>query len=414
MTSRTRRIATKLVAPLWPVTVAGIGAGAVLGAVVFAPSADHTASTVLRVDAPIDANQIMTGTQPFPDAQPDFLTGEIAYLSSAGFLDAVAETLGSEPPAVLAATQNGKSNLVTISATAPTEDEATTTADAAVTAYTEHSREQTNGRYQAALQAVDAVIPRLEEALRQVVPTPERPTDELVALYLQRTALQVQLERAPGVQVVEPTAVVVSAGLLQSPWLGAVGGGLLGGILGLGAALAWRTRAGILTSPEQLADIPAPVLSPVVPLGGDVDTALARAIYAQLPAPRTGEILVLGATPDSGSAVIARLLAHAAAEQGAVDSVSLAAVSGSDPVAAQADTTVIDGGPLGGSAALTGAADSADQIIVVARVGLDPLSAVGAATHSVPRGDAPVTIVCTRGGVLAGAVSSAGAGKRRR
>jgi hypothetical protein len=404
-----RAFVSKWVAPLWPVTVIGILVGALIGAVFLGPSGAYTAIAVIRVDQPIDANQIMTAPQPLMDAQPDYVAGEMVYLTSPGFLDSVRKALNQASKPMLSASQSGKSNLVTISATADTLDNAKRTVNTAITTYVDHIKQQTNERYQAALDAVNAIIPQLEDALRQVQPPPDKPTDELVQLYLQRTALQVQMQRAPGVQVVQPTMESISSAKLPASSLGTIGGGLLGGLLALAGALAWRSRSGTITSPSQIEGAAAPPLLPVIRLDGDaVDAAAARAIYAQLPSPRSGDILVIGASPDSGTATAARHIAFAAAEHGKVATADLVtgvgldgddhAHTGPEDNAVQADgvTTVIDGGTLENSPALLDVADHASIVVIVVRIGLDTNAAIGAATRAIAKRDAPVSVVCTR------------------
>lgn len=392
MGQRSRTAVSKWITPLWPITLVGIVLGALIGAFAFAPSKDVTASTTIRVDEPIEANQIMLGTQPLLNTMPDYMSGELAYLSSASYLDSVAAKLGENTKPNLSASQTGKSNLVTLSATAANSDAARQAVDAAVTVFTGHVFDQNQQRYQASLDAVNAVIPKLEEAQRVSEPGATRPTDELVQLYFRRTSLQVELLRAPGVQTVEPTRITKATGLLNSPALGPIGGGLLGGVVALAGAMVWRTRSGTITSVAQLDGEDKLALRPVLRLARrQVDESAARTIYAQLPRPCTGNILVVGASADSGAASVARHIAFAAAEHGEAVSADLA----DGDSTRGGETTILDGGTWSSPMAVE-AADTADQIVIAVRVGFDTAHDVDVAARSVAFRDIPVSVVATR------------------
>jgi hypothetical protein len=373
------------------VTLAAAAVGAAIGASVLAPTAGATATSLIRMDFPIDANQIMTGTQPFPEAQPDYLAGEMVYLRSEGFVNAVARSLDQESLPTVTASLNGESNVVTISATADSGSEAIHTVDAAVATYIQHVQQERQSRYQPPLDAVNATIPRLEEANRmaaELAMVPLEPTDELVALYLQRTSLEVQLQRAPAVGIIEPTELAASNAALPTSWLGLVGGGLAGALLGLAGALAWRSRSGTLSSPEQLGVGDQAPLRPVLRLSKrGVDAAAGRAIHAQLPRSQGGRIVVVGASAGSGSAAVARYIAAGVEEHEAV----------SESIR---PTTIVNGGSLDDSPALIDAADQASQIVVVARLNYDVADEVGAVIKAMAQRDVPVAVVCTRGATI--------------
>jgi hypothetical protein len=164
--------------------------------------------------------------------------------------------------------------------------------------------------------------------------------------------------------------------------LGAVGGGLLGGIGALGAALGWRRRVGAIYSPAALAGDVDHLLQPVVHLGSgagntQADAGLARSLFAQLPTPRDGKLLVMGASADSGSTDVARLLDFAAAEQ-------------------RARATVIDGGSLDTSPGLPEAAQTAQQIIVVVMLERDFADDVQIAAQFAQSARVPISTVLTR------------------
>ncbi|MFC6129410.1 GumC domain-containing protein [Mycolicibacterium llatzerense] len=392
MQQRRRTAISRWITPLWPITLVGIALGALIGAFAFAPSKDVTASTVIRVDEPIEANQIMLGTQPLLNTMPDYMSGELAYLSSPSYLDSVAKKLAKGTKPQVSASQAGKSNLVTLSATAANPDDARHVVDTAVTAFTGHIFDQNQQRYQASLDAVNAVIPKLEEAQRASEPNAGRPTDELVQLYFRRTSLEVELLRAPGIQTVEPTRITTSTGLLSSSAIGPIGGGLIGGIIALAGAMVWRTRSRTVTSVAQLDGEDRFALRPVLRLGEQVDEVAARAVYAQLPLPRTGNILVVGASADSGSTAVARHIAFAAGEHGEVATADL--ING-DSDASSAETAILDGHTWSTPVAVE-TADNADHIIVVVRIGFDTADDVDIAARAIAHRDAPVSIVATR------------------
>jgi hypothetical protein len=398
-----RGVLARFVAPLWPVTLAAAAVGAVIGAVVLAPTSGATATSLIRVDFPIDANQIMTGTQPFPEAQPNYLAGEMVYLRSDGFVNAVAKALDQESLPTVTASLNGESNVVTISATADSGPEAIRTVDAAVSIYIQHVQQETQARYQPPLDAVNATIPRLEDANRlaaELAMVPLEPTDELVALYLQRTSLEVQIQRGPAVGIVEPTGLATSSAAVPTSWLGTVGGALAGALLGLSGALAWRSRSGTLSSPEQLGVGAEAPLRPVIRLTKrGVDAAAARAIYAQLPRSEGGQVVVVGASAGSGSATVARYIAFGVKEHEAV-ATNAAAPAG--PVSESVrPATIVNGGSLDDSPALIDATDHASQIVVVARLNYDVVDEVGAVIKAMVQRDVPVAVVCTRGATVA-------------
>ena len=188
-------------------------------------------------------------------------------------------------------------------------------------------------------------------------------------------------------------------------YLGGVGGGLIGGLI----AFCWsagnrRKRVGVVTSPSALEGQVEHVLLPTVGLGASTESSdayagLARSLYAQLPAPRSGRILLVGASADSGTEEVARLIAFAVAEHGDVCAVHLLdRVQTFESVVDRtgAATVVIDGGSLDTSPALPEAAEDASQIIIVAMIGRDMNDTVRMATQLARDSDVPISAVCTR------------------
>ncbi|MUL78123.1 hypothetical protein [Mycolicibacterium sp. CBMA 226] len=393
MSNKVRSILANWVVPLWPVTIVGAALGVAVGTLAIPPTSTYSATSVIAVEVPIGTNQLMTGVQPFSDSLPDYIGGELAYLESDGFRGTVATNYLHQPsPPNLSISRSGKSDLITLTADAHSAADARRAVEAAVSAYIDHVRQDNTSRYTAAVAAIDAVIPRMQQSLADsgvVAPTPE-----LVALYTQRAALQVQLERAPGVIVVQPTT---DNGSTASPPLGAIGGGALGGLIALGAALFWRSRNGTITSPSQLGDHLAPC--PIIPLGkSEVDATIARSLYAVLPPPRAGRIVVIGASAHTGTQTVADYIALAASEHGPLTAVDLA---GGAPDSVSADTAdgtvIINAGPWASSPAATDAVDHANQIIIVARLAVDTRQSVAELCQALTQQSAPFCVVCVKG-----------------
>lgn len=418
MQKRLRATFFGLLTPIWPVTIVGILIGVVIGTVAaLSVSTDAaTATTQIRIDPPVDPNQIITSSPMPADTLQGYLSGEVAYLSSTGFSDAVGSELGADEPPALTATQQGQTSIIAISATAPDTAAAQATVDAALKVYSGHVYDVNKVRVQSALDAVNGAVVRLRE---QAVADAARlgvPFDEVVfndrtrELDGKRVSLESQIDRAPAIQPVESTVEESAAGA-STRLLGGIGGALLGGLLALGGALAWRSRSGVVSSVAQLQrEIePIPVIAPVVKLGRSRRSLeLARALYSQLPQPRVGVILVVGASDGSGTAEVARLLSCAAGEHVNATSISVADLSGKNTVAVNevldaVDTgdglssVIVDGGSLTGSSQVIDVAERADQVLIVARLAHDTLTEVGVAINL---SDVPAAVVCTRGGIL--------------
>jgi hypothetical protein len=353
----------------------------------------------------------MTGTAPSPDSQQIHTSDEITYLNSAGFADAVAKQLNETSPPRLSVIQDGQSSIVSLSATQADVEEAERNVNAALKVYSDHVQQQTRERGKAAIDALNDVISRLEVGDQSVTsPTSSTPTSNnqqagIEQLVLQRLAIEVQTQRSAPLQVVQPPTERSVKG--APGWsLGAVGGGLIGGLLALAGTLAWRKRVGVITSPSALEGQIEHVLLPTVRLSAmtesrDAYAGLARSLYAQLPTPRSGRILLVGASADSGTEDVARLIAFAVAEHAHVSVAHLQddaqTFDGLESLADPTDgaTVVIDGGSLDTSPALPQAAEDASQIIIVAMIGRDVNDTVRMASQLARDSDVPISAVCT-------------------
>jgi hypothetical protein len=414
-----RAVLSRLTTPLWPAAVAGIALGAALGATMLDSQSTTEVTALVRIFQPIDPSQIMAGGGASPEEQQSYLSGEIAYLTSPGFADSVAKQLNETARPQLAAVQDTQSPVVTLSATAAKPEDADRTVDAAIVVYSDHVLQQNRARGQAAIDAINNVVAQISPPVPVTdewgwTPEPEPLSDEAVAqiaqLDAQRQAIQVQMQRPAGVQVIQPPTATPESG--APAWaLGALAGGLAGGLLGLAGGVAWRKRAGIVHAPSALDDLVDTVLVPTVRLNtlspnGESHIKLARLLYAQLPPTPSGSILVVGSSAGSGTREVARLITAAASERGLTKTITLAGHSRHGVADEQVDffeqefmnsaTTIIDGGSIGDSAALPDAAAGAKQIIVVVRVGRDDSDAVRTAAQLARHNEIPVTAVCTR------------------
>jgi len=398
--------------PLWAATAAGMLAGAALGGLLLHANSTSEVTALVRLYQPIDPNQIMTASTPSSDLEQSYMSGEVAYLNSPGFADTVAKQLDETTPPRLSAAQNSQSTTVTVSTTQPNVAEAKRMVDAALRAYGDHLRQQAVDRGRAAIDALDGVIGSLQNPATGPAQPPLAAETQarIEQLQQQRLAIEVQTQRSAPMQIVQPPTKTPITGA-PSLALGAVGGGLAGGLLTLAGVLAWRKRVGVITSPAVLANQIEHVLLPVVRLGAwEVRSApyarLARSLFAQLPAPRSGQILVVGASAQSGTEQVAELVASAAAEHSDVCIEHLPdGYESFDWLEAPADsrtgiTTVIDAGSVDTSPTLPKAAEGATQIVIVAMIGRDVNTAVRVASQLARDTEVPISGVCTRGPIL--------------
>lgn len=383
----------RLATPLWRVVAFGIGIGALAGGLALTGVSLNEASAIIRIHQPSEV--------PFNTATTEDLTsyisGEIAYLSSAGFTTAVERRAGNDETPKVTAVQVGESSTVVLTAAAPDSEKAVNTLNTAVTVYNEHLEEQTRGRGESALQVID-------ELLRAQPPLDA--TADSASLRESRDAIAVQIASLNDVQIVQPALMEPPSGAPRSI-LGAVAGGFLGGLIILGVALVWRNRSGIITSSETLDRLVDEGI--VGNLTGPIDCEdlsgrrvarqqVARLLYAQLPAPRAGTVLVVGASDDSGSATVADLIKSAVEEVDLTNSVPeeiIAAGISIEDKSGNTATIVVDGGTISASPSLPNRAANADHLVIVARIGRDTLGSVSALCCIGPEHSQP-TVVLTR------------------
>lgn len=386
-----RKIATSvfawLIAPLWPITLIGLVLGAFVGT--FATQSNspgHIASAIVRVHQPVDPNQFVSGSAPAVDF-PSFMSGEIAYLASPAFADAVGKGMGKPYRVSVTVSQLGQSPLIAISADGVTFDIARTIVDTAVRAYTEAVQQRTQKRDQAAADAISGVIDRMQ-ADRQANPGEPQSTTALDQLELQLRSIQADSGR-PAVEVVQ--APLETAPPAAAPFwsLGLVGGALLGAVAALATALAWRVRVGLITSRSSLVEEFEYVMSPVVHLPGD--EAVGRALYAQLHSPHSGRVVVVGASRTSGASTVARLLDTAVGERGA-DTATGVHRQPED----RERCIVVNGGSVDRTAELPDLISGSSEVIVVTAIGQDVFDATRVAVNCAANQGIRVSLVGTR------------------
>jgi hypothetical protein len=434
MRNTLRAVLTRWLAPLWPATAVGIVLGAALGGLAMQTTSTTTAvaSALISVDQPIDPNQLMTGTASAPDSLQSYLAGEITYLTSPGFAAEVGKELNQTKTPDISATQNAQSSIITITATAQDFNEASHVIDAALRTYDDHVLGLSRDRSQTAIDAINSVISGLADQIQQDVaattqydaagnPTPivtdrQRTLQGRIdQLELQRQSIEVQLQRPAAVQIVQAPTKVSSSRV--PPWtLGAVGGGLLGGLVMLALALIWRKRSNAVFSPAALEGYVDNVLLPTVALNAitglgeptSAELTIGRLLYAQLTPPRSGRILLIGASVESGAAQVARLLAFAAAEHhdvtlvhlldGSNDSKGMEKITAAEQVGGPIGdtTTIIDGGSLEAPPALLEVVAHAAQIIIVAMIGRDTTDLIRMTNLLTRASGVPVSGICTK------------------
>ena len=412
MRTTLRTAVSRLTTPLWKPTVVGICLGALIGGLALSAGSTSEASALVRIYPPLDIMQTMSNSSPSPDPQQSYISGEIAYLNSPAFGQAVAKELNETDPPQLSATQDTQSSIVTFSATDANFDDAARIVNAGLKVYEAHAQQLIRDRGQVAIDAINAILAREKTPPGAPPPGPgdqttrtdqQTPTDQLQAqLYW----IEVQTQRLTPFQVVSPPTETPTEGVPK--WqLGVIGGALVGGLAFLAGAVAWRRRVGVVSSPSTLDGVADRVLKPTVPLGhlapetGEYK-ALARTLTNQMSTADSATILVVGASSESGTSEVARLIAAGLEERSGVRVVSLLHNSESvDELRSGLTTTgsavVIDGGSIDTSGALPQAADVAAQVVVVAAIGRDVSGDVRVATLLAHDRNLPVNAVCTTG-----------------
>ncbi|MGW0036474.1 hypothetical protein [Gordonia sp. NPDC003376] len=327
--------------------------GGALGAIVHASTtATATAETLIQVQPPLDNPQWTSD-----DAHIE-VANEVAYLSGPGYHNAVDQRLAQHPGATITATQNGQSAVITLTTTADHADDALWAAGVALEVYTDHLRSQLTSQGEATIAAIRRVIDS-ELAVD--------PTRETFELRSQMAGVAVQVEAGPNVTVVQTPTVSSSGG--GGGWTVAIAlGAVAGGILGLGGALLWRNRRGIVTSTESLLGQGITVLQPEIDTAsGDRDPITGAEIRAgrrlldQLAPGPGGGIAVIGTGPDSGAGRIRTLLVAAIGPGTAIDA-----------------TDIVEIGPLGDAPDVVGLVREYTTVAVVIRLHTDTQAALDA------------------------------------
>jgi hypothetical protein len=359
------------------VLLAGLLVGGLVGAVAGAIVGREPAAAALIRLTPL-GNPALAALGGDQQAQPeteDYVASELVYLSSPTMLRAVQEKLGLQAPPDFTATQNSTSPLITLSATADSDQEAIGVVAAAIDVYTQRQREQAEQRTSAALAAIDDTVRELndrggaEDAL----------LDRLENL---RADIQLRAGQDAGFEIVEAPVATSDGG---SPWaLGGMFGAALGGLIAVGGLMLHRQLSRRLHEAHDLTGVADRVLHPRVDrhlawsaaLPEDDDRRrLARLLLTQLgtpPAEGTRVIVVVGASAASGTSVVASLLAVAAAEHDRTLLVSSA--ERMRKVLTELDgggCVVVDAASVTGAATYLDVVDEATDIVLVACLGLD-------------------------------------------
>lgn len=393
----TRRSSRTWLAVLAVGTLVGIVVGAVAGGAVYLNrNADPTSSAQIRVTPPVDLVAMVTGA-PIDFTQShisDYVAGEVAYLDGAGFARAVNERLRRPGAANLTITQNGTSQVLTISSTSATALESTNTVRAALDLYDQRLRQNTDRQSSIALGALDERIKAARAA---------RDVGRLGELTQLRSNVELQADQPTGMQILSFPLTDSSVGSDRWP-LGALFGGLLGGLFALVAMGVYRSRSGRVVAVTDIADAVDGILTPEVSVRRGSRTAslaaqrhLARTLFAQCPGTAPNRIVaVIGASRSSGSDVVASLLETAAAEQGRTALATLAEGSVTLPTGSEHDRTLIlDIGALGDSPLAVQAIAAATDLILVVRLNVDSVAAVAAVRAATASSAAPLQAAVT-------------------
>ncbi|WP_185294978.1 hypothetical protein [Mycolicibacterium litorale] len=390
----TRRSSRTWLAALALGTLVGVVLGALAGGAVYLNrNADPTSSAQIRVTPPVDLVAMVTGA-PIDFTQShisDYVAGEVAYLDGAGFARAVNERLGRPGPAHLTITQNGTSQVLTISSTGATDRESMATVRTALNLYDQRLRQLTDRQLDSALAALDERI----KAIRAT-----RDVGRLIEAQQLRSNVELQAAQPTGMQVLNSPLTDPSVGSDRWP-LGALFGGLLGGLLALVAMGVYRSRSGRVVAVTDIADAVDDILTPEVSLRRTESEAaqrhLARTLFAQCPGVTPNRVVaVIGASASSGSGLVASLLETAAAEQGPTALVTLAQDSLTLPTGSEHDRTLIlDIGALGDSPLAIQAIAAATDVILVTRLNVDSVAAVAAVRAATASSAVPLRAVVT-------------------
>ncbi|WP_199254297.1 hypothetical protein [Mycolicibacterium mengxianglii] len=126
---------------------------------------------------------------------------------------------------------------------------------------------------------------------------------------------------------------------------------------------------------------------------------VARTLYGQCPSPGPARTIVLiGASPSSGTSIVSSLLERGAGEVGPVKVIRLAddSTTGFHPVD-ETGTLIVDAGAIGDSWLIGEAVQQATDLIVVARLGTDTVEQVFAVRSATTASAAPLFAVMAFG-----------------
>jgi uncharacterized membrane protein YeaQ/YmgE (transglycosylase-associated protein family) len=380
--------------------VVGIGAGAMVARFMTSDQPVMvTASSMIRVFEPSNLAAMATGgsDQPTQGNAENYVSGELAYLSGSGFAQAVGNALGARAPDDISVTQNGTSSVLTLTADWATNAEAVKTVQAAVDLYERQLRERRQQQARSVLSALDRWAKEAGYSAESPAPADLRAT---------RDRVELQAAQPGGVELMQLPTEVWSAGTSQQSRLMTLFGGLVGGLLVVTVLTAYRNRSHRLRSAALLAEAVDSVIVPAVDLSDRLPShtdprgaaaGRARTILAQCAATAPAPVVaVVGASGRSGTAHVAALLAFAAAEHGPVTKVTL-----TDAGVTRADLTgghgalIIDAGPIGSSALAAEAVAAATHVLLVARLNVDCMSDVLAASSATELTGVPLQAVVT-------------------
>lgn len=355
--------------------VLGALIGAVLGGVGFAAQGnDSTATSLVRLTPPAELTAMATGadhtTPDTKDYITQYVTGEVAYLSGIGFARAVSTSLGHSEPAKITVLPEMGSSVVAFTGKADSDADAMGLVQAAIDVYGAQIAERSKRQLQ-------SILPALGEWERAAAATADEPRMRQIQTLRESVALQAGTPAS--VTVLQPPAVGEAS---HSQWLlGAVLGALLGGAAVPIRQMARRRKSGHLTSATEISNEVDGVMVPAVDLGQAAAPSklqsqwdkLARTLYSQCTSPGPVRTVVLiGASPSSGTSVVASLLATAAGEAGSVKAIRLTDESTpSLHSPGEGVTLIIDAGAIGDSWLLEEAVRQATDLIVVVRLGFD-------------------------------------------
>lgn len=285
-------------------------------------SSYHASARVVLSD-PWDAD-IGTTDRPVGGDFERFVRSQARFVESDAVIDAAAETLDMSPSDLddaVSASVNESGDVLTITASAASPDEAEDRLDAIIDAYSSQRQEAVQSQLDEALAGIDAELATPEGAFN----------DEL---RRRRSELRIAVAAyGDGVAFIERDEVTAELGTIEKlaiPLLGALGG------LGVGLLAAWivADRHPRVDDPEQLAERHGITFLGSVPAVGRVvpsDPASRSSFEVTMLAlahqlrsrptrygGRTYGVVITSGDADSGVTATARMLAQAAIDNGAL------------------------------------------------------------------------------------------------